>query len=165
MFPSPAGAIGAAARAQRELAARPWADGVDVRVRIGLHTGEGVLGGDSCLGLDVNRAARTAAAAHGGQVLLSEATRGLVERCLPPSTRLRNLGRHCLKDLPEPERLHQLVIEGLEQEFRRRGRSTPGRTTCRPSSPASSAEATSSPGSASLWPAIASSPFPAGWNG
>jgi predicted ATPase/class 3 adenylate cyclase len=117
VFPTPAEAIGAAARIQRELAAMPWPDGVDVRVRIGIHTGEGLLGGDNYLGLDVNRAARIAAAAHGGQVLLSDATWGLVERCLPAATRLRNLGNHRLKNLQQPERLHELVIEGLEQEF------------------------------------------------
>ena len=117
VFPSPTGAVRAAAQAQRELAATTWPDGVAVRVRMGLHTGEGVLGGDNYLGLDVNRAARIAAAAHGGQVLMSDPTRGLVERSLPSRTRLRALGEHRLKDLAQAERLHQLVIEGLEQDF------------------------------------------------
>jgi len=84
---------------------------------MGLHTGEGIVGGDNYLGLDVNRGARIAAAAHGGQVLLSDATRGLVERSLPAATRFRDLGQHRLKDLAQPERLYQMVIEGLEQEF------------------------------------------------
>jgi len=117
VFPAPSGAVRAAVRAQRELAAAPWPDGVVIRVRMGLHTGEGIVGGDNYLGLDVNRGARIAAAAHGGQVLLSDATRGLVERSLPAATRFRDLGQHRLKDLAQPERLYQVVIEGLEQEF------------------------------------------------
>jgi class 3 adenylate cyclase len=156
VFPKPAGAIGAAVRAQRELAATSWPDEVAVRVRMGLHTGEGVLGGDSYLGLDVNRAARIGAAAHGGQVLLSDATRGLVERCLPPGTRVRDLGQHRLKDLTQLERLHHVVIEGLEQDFPPPRTLDARPTTCQPSSPASSAEATSLPGSGSFWPAIVS---------
>lgn len=117
VFPSPAGAVRTAAEAQRELAATAWPEGAAVRVRMGLHTGEGILGGDSYLGMDVNRAARIAAAGHGGQVLLSDTTRSLVERALPPATWLRDLGQHRLKDLPQPERLYEVVIEGLEQDF------------------------------------------------
>jgi class 3 adenylate cyclase len=110
-------ALAVAVQAQRELAAAPWPAGARVRVRMGLHTGAGVLGGDNYLGLDVNRAARIAAAAHGEQVLFSDATRSLVERGLPPGTRLRDLGQHRFKNLTEPERLHQAVIDGLEQDF------------------------------------------------
>ncbi len=117
VFPTPGGAVGAAVRAQRELAAAPWPDGVVVRVRMGLHTGDGIVGGDNYLGLDVNRGARIASAAHGGQVLLSDATRALVERSLPVATCFRDLGSHRLKDLAHAERLHQMVIEGLEQDF------------------------------------------------
>ncbi|HYN68957.1 MAG TPA: adenylate/guanylate cyclase domain-containing protein, partial [Candidatus Eisenbacteria bacterium] len=117
VFPTPKGAVRAVARAQRELADEPRAGGDTVRVRMGLHTGEGILAGDSYLGLDVNRTARIAAAAHGGQVLLSDATRGLVEHSLPPGLGLRDLGLHRLKDLTQPERLHELVIDGLEQDF------------------------------------------------
>jgi predicted ATPase/class 3 adenylate cyclase len=117
VFPAPAGAVAAAAHAQRELAATRWPDQSVVQVRMGVHTGEGVLGGDNYLGLDVIRAARIAAAAHGGQVLVSDATRTLVERSLPPGTRLQDLGQHRLRDLTQPERLHQVVIEGLEQDF------------------------------------------------
>ena len=68
-FPSAIEAVAAAADAQRGLAAHSWPDGVSVRVRMGLHTGEGVLGGDDYIGIDVHRAARIAAAGHGGQVL------------------------------------------------------------------------------------------------
>ena len=116
-FSSPVAAVTAAVEAQRALAESAWPDGVAVRVRMGLHTGEAVLGGDNYVGLDVNRAARIAAAAHGGQLLVSDATRCLVERSAPRRTHLRDLGQHRLKDLSDPERLHQIVIEGLEQDF------------------------------------------------
>jgi predicted ATPase/class 3 adenylate cyclase len=117
VFPDARRAVSAAVQAQRELAAAPWPAGVGLRVRMGLHTGAGILGGDNYLGLDVNRAARIAAAAHGEQILMSDVTHSLVERCLPPGTRLRGLGQHRFKNLTEPERLYQVVIDGLEQDF------------------------------------------------
>ena len=103
--------------AQRNLAAHDWPPGWPLRVRMGLHTGEGVLGGENYLGMDVNRAARIADAAHGGQVILSQATRALVEHSLPEAVSLRDLGQHRLKDIAHPEHLHDLVIEGLEADF------------------------------------------------
>jgi hypothetical protein len=84
---------------------------------MGPHTGEGILGGDNYLGLDVHRAARIAAAGHGGQVLVSGATRGLVANALPQGVSLRDLGRHRLRDLAVAEHLYDLVIEGLPAEF------------------------------------------------
>ncbi|MDQ3991564.1 MAG: tetratricopeptide repeat protein [Actinomycetota bacterium] len=116
VFPTPSGAVAAAAQAQRAIETHDWPD-CQVRVRMGVHTGDAVLGGDNYVGIDVNRAARVAAAAHGGQVLLSDTTRSLVERALPEGTAIRELGRHRLKDLPHPERLHQLVIDGLPDAF------------------------------------------------
>ncbi|HEY3211378.1 MAG TPA: adenylate/guanylate cyclase domain-containing protein [Actinomycetota bacterium] len=116
-FPSPVGAVRAAVVAQRGLAARDWSPGLPVRVRMGLHTGEGVLSGDDYVGIDVNRAARIADAAHGGQVIISEATRGLVEHVLPEGVSLRDLGDHRLKDILHPEHLYDLVIEGLPADF------------------------------------------------
>jgi predicted ATPase/class 3 adenylate cyclase len=110
-------AVAAAVEAQRALAAEPWPEGVTVRVRMGLHTGQGVLGGDSYVGMDVHRAARIAAAGHGGQVLISEATKGLVQHALPEGASLRDLGDHRLKDLAHPERLFQIVVEELPSEF------------------------------------------------
>jgi predicted ATPase/class 3 adenylate cyclase len=116
-FGSPVGAVRAAVAAQRGLAAHDWPAGFPVRVRMGLHTGEGVLGGDNYVGIDVNRAARIAAAGHGGQVLVSDATRALVAHALPEGVSFRDLGPHRLKDIAQPEHLHDLLVEGLEADF------------------------------------------------
>jgi predicted ATPase/class 3 adenylate cyclase len=117
VFTTPSGAVRAAVAAQRGLAAHEWPHGQPLRVRMGMHTGEAVLGGDDYLGIDVNRAARIAAAGHGGQVLLSDATRGLVEQTLSEGVRLRDLGARRLKDLALPMRIYQLDIDGLIDEF------------------------------------------------
>jgi predicted ATPase/class 3 adenylate cyclase len=117
VFPTAAGAVRAAVAAQRAFASHRWTQGQPLRVRMGMHTGEGRLGGDDYLGLDVNRAARIAAAGHGGQVLVSEATRGLMAEVLPEGVALRDLGEHRLKDFDAPQRIHQLAIEGLPADF------------------------------------------------
>jgi len=117
VFPTPTGALAASVQAQRALAAHRWPEGHPVRVRMGLHTGEAVLGGDDYIGLDVHLAARIAAAGHGGQVLLSETTRALVAHTLPHGVSLRDLGRHRLKDIEHAEHLYDLVIDGLPAEF------------------------------------------------
>ncbi|MBP1705132.1 MAG: hypothetical protein H6Q36_871, partial [Chloroflexi bacterium] len=98
-------AVRAAVDAQRALAGGP------ARVRMGIHTGEPQATPDGYVGVDVHRAARIAAAGHGGQVLLSGATRGLVD------ARARDLGPHRLRDLSTPERIFQLEIDGLPAEF------------------------------------------------
>jgi predicted ATPase/class 3 adenylate cyclase len=116
-FRSPVGAVRAAVAAQRGLAAHDWSPGPPVRVRMGVHTGEGTLGGDDYVGLDVHRAARIADAAHGGQVIVSEATRGLVRHALPAGVSLRDLGVHRLRGLADTEHLHELVVEGLASDF------------------------------------------------
>jgi hypothetical protein len=105
-------AVAAAVAAQRALA-----ESGDLRVRMGMHTAEPGVGGEGYVGLGVNRAARVAAAAHGGQVLLSEVARGELGPELPAGVELRDLGPQRLKDFPEPERLHQLVIDGLQSAF------------------------------------------------
>jgi len=116
-FESAGDAVSAAVAAQRSLAAHEWPAAAEVRVRMGLHTGAGVLGGDNYIGLDVHRAARVASIAHGGQVLLSAATASLVDQELPDGVALRDLGGHLLKDLVQPEHIYQLVIGGLPAEF------------------------------------------------
>jgi predicted ATPase/class 3 adenylate cyclase len=119
VFSTPERALRAAVEGQRKLAAHSWPDDVALRVRMGLHTGVGLLGegGADYVGIDVNRAARIAAAGHGGQVLLSHATRALVEHTLPDGVMLRDLGRHRLKDIDYPERLHDLTIDSLPSDF------------------------------------------------
>jgi predicted ATPase len=110
-FPRASAAVACAARLQQELA------DTAIRVRIGLHTGQPALTPTGYVGLDVPRAARICAAAHGGQVLISQTTRELVDDDLPESVALRDLGEHRLKDLSSPQRLTQLVIAGLPDTF------------------------------------------------
>ena len=116
-FPSAIEAVRAAVGAQRDIVHHAWPDAGEVRVRMGVHTGEGRLGGDNYVGLDVHRAARIASAGHGGQVLLSDATRGLVAHELPEGVGLRDLAEHRLKDLPRPERIWQIEVDGLASDF------------------------------------------------
>ena len=117
VFATAAGAVRAAVTAQRGLAEHEWSHGEPLRVRMGMHTGTGARGGDDYLGIDVNRAARIAAVGRGGQVLLSDATRLLAEQEMPDGVSIRDLGAHRLKDLRAPERLFQLVIDGLPSDF------------------------------------------------
>jgi predicted ATPase/class 3 adenylate cyclase len=117
VFQSALDACGAAADAQRGFATHKWPKAGAIRVRIGLHTGEAPLVGNEYIGLDVHHAARVAAAAHGGQVVVSESTRGIVEESLPGELKLRDLGVHRLKDLAKPEHLFQLVVDGLPDTF------------------------------------------------
>ena len=110
-------AISAAIETQQALARETWTDDVRLHVRIGIHTGEPMLVNEDYVGVDVHRAARICAAAYPGQVLLSNQTRVMVERQLPPDTALRELGKYRLKDLNEPEHIYQLVIPGLPSDF------------------------------------------------
>ena len=109
--------VAAAADAQLGLARNGWPSDVSVKVRMGLHTGDAVVVGGAYVGLDVHRAARIGAAAHGGQVLLSRASAELAEGSLPSGVTIRDLGDHRLRDISRPESLHQLVIDGLASEF------------------------------------------------
>ena len=110
-------AVAAAVDGQRRLAQHEWPDGAELRVRMGLHTGEPAAAGERYVGLGVHRAARISAAGHGGQVLVSQATRELLRDDPLPDVSLRDLGEHQLKDLDEPERLYQLVAPGLGETF------------------------------------------------
>ena len=120
-FQSAPDAVAAAVAAQRALAAQTFPGGAEVRVRMGLHTGEGrpaaAEAGADYVGIDVHRAARIAAAAHGGQIVISDATWTLVRDSLPPGVSARDLGAHRFKDFAETERIHQLVIDGLRSDF------------------------------------------------
>jgi class 3 adenylate cyclase len=106
-------AVAASVEAQRAHAAHRWPDGVDVRMRMGLHTGEPAVGDEGYHGLDVVRAARLCGAAAGGSVLLSETTRALVGSAVPEGVAVHPVGERRLKDLDEPERVFELEIEGV----------------------------------------------------
>ena len=116
-FRSAGDAVQAAVGAQRGLAAERWHEGEAVRVRMGIHTGEATVVKEGYRGLSVHRTARICDAAHGGQVLVSSTTRDIVDGDLPPDVHLRDLGLAQLPDLDRPERLFQLVIEGLPETF------------------------------------------------
>ena len=116
-FRSASSAVAAAVAIERALAEQEWPDGVEVRVRVGIHTGEAAAAGERYVGFSVHRAARVGAVAHGGQVLLSSSARELVEDDLPAGVVLRDLGLYRLKDVDRPERISQVVAEGLRSEF------------------------------------------------
>ena len=116
-FPSAASAVGCAVEAQQAMAARAWPDGVEVRVRMGLHTGEPLVSPSGYVGMDVHRAARIGAAGHGGQILLSQTTRDLVADDLPGGTTLGDLGEHRLKDLRGAIRIFELRLDGRATAF------------------------------------------------
>jgi predicted ATPase/class 3 adenylate cyclase len=116
-FPTAGEAVAAAEAAQRSLAAHPWPDRMRISVRMGLHSGQATVAGDGYVGLAVHRAARIAAAAAGGQVLLSGATAALAGDELPSGTSLHSLGEHRLKDFPEPAALFQVDVAGLPTRF------------------------------------------------
>jgi class 3 adenylate cyclase/streptogramin lyase len=115
-FASARSAVAAAVHAQRGLADHSWPEAGEVRVRMGLHTGEPAVGEERYVGLGVHRAARIGAVGHGGQVLLSNATRELVEDDVGGVT-VRELGAYRLKDFDRPEPLFQLDVDGLQSEF------------------------------------------------
>ncbi len=115
VFRSARQAVAAAIAAQRGLQDHDWPDGVAVRVRIGIHTGEPQLHEDGYIGEDVHRAARIGSTANGGQIVLSAATERLLGDI--PGIRLRDLGQHRLKDLAGSDRLYDVVAPGLSDEF------------------------------------------------
>jgi class 3 adenylate cyclase len=109
-------AVAVAVLAQRALSEHAWPAGGEVRVRMGLHTGEPIIGEERYVGLGVHRAARIGSLAHGGQVLLSNATRELLDDGLA-GVSIRDLGRYRLKDFDRDERLYQLDVAGLRSDF------------------------------------------------
>ncbi len=116
--------VEAAAAAQHALADHGWPPDASIAVRMGLHTGEPYLADHGYTGIAVHRAARICSIAHGGQVLLSRSTAGIVEDIEIRGVGLRDVGECQLKDFDRPERIFQLVIEGLPSEFPLRRRST-----------------------------------------
>ena len=111
-------AVAAAVTAQRAILAEVWPDGVEMRIRMAVHTGEARIRDESrYLGHTLNRCARIRAAAHGGQVLMSSTTASLVADSLPARASLVDLGQHRLKDLGRPEHIWQLVHPDLPSSF------------------------------------------------
>jgi predicted ATPase/class 3 adenylate cyclase len=118
VFSSPSACVAAALEMQHGLETHDWPAGERVRVRMGVHTGEAAqTAASDLMGLEVHRAARVAAIAYGGQVLLSETAAALVRDRLPPGAALADLGLHRLKDLGRPEQIFQLEAPGLQAEF------------------------------------------------
>ena len=116
-FSSARACVAAAIELQRALASYPWPAGETVRVRMGVHSGEAAETSAGLVGMDLHRAARIAAAAHGGQVVVSAATAGLLRDALPEGFCLKDLGLHRLKDLGRPEQIFQLEADGLPAAF------------------------------------------------
>jgi class 3 adenylate cyclase len=110
-------AVTAAASIQRALATHDWPDDVDVRVRLGIHTGEPTVTPGGYAGLDVHRAARICSAGHGGQILVSSTTADLVGTSLPEGLALVELGSYRFKDFTFAERVYQLDVPGLSGAF------------------------------------------------
>src|SRR5438874_2632734 len=119
VFEQASAAVAGAAAAQLSLGAYEWPDDCEVRVRMGLHTGEAEVVDGDYVGVPVHAAARICSAAHGGQVLVSDVTRAIAETELGGDSSFVELGRHRLKDLDEPVVLAQVVHPGLERDFPR----------------------------------------------
>lgn len=117
VFTSARACVAAAIEMQRAFGSHPWPAGREVRVRMGMHSGEAAQTGVGLVGLDVHRAARVAAVAHGGQVVLSATTAALLRDSMPAGASLRDLGLHRLKDLGRPEQIFQLEADGLAAVF------------------------------------------------
>ena len=117
VFSSPRACVAAVLEMQQAIGVHTWPGGEQVQVRMGMHCGEAEQTVDGLVGLEVHRAARVAAVAYGGQVLVSETAAALVRDWLPPGAALTDLGSHRLKDLGRPEQIFQLHAAGLRAEF------------------------------------------------
>jgi predicted ATPase/class 3 adenylate cyclase len=115
-FDRPRAAVGAAADLQRDLAGHLWPEGRELRVRVGIHTCEATATAEGYVGIGIHRGARICSAGHGGQVLVSLATRDLLEED-EPALAFVDLGEHRLKDVPGPQRVFQLVLSELPDRF------------------------------------------------
>jgi class 3 adenylate cyclase len=118
VFERPTAAIEAAVAIQRQLG-KAVPDGLEVRVRIGIHSGRPTLTDVGYIGLAVHTTARVCSAAHGGQIVVSATTRAAVGTSAPAGIRFRSLGRHRLAGLPEAEMLFQVQASGLRVNFPR----------------------------------------------
>ena len=119
VFERAAAAIEAAVAIQRELGNRTWTDDLEVRIRVGIHSGRPTLTDAGYIGLAVHTTARVCSAAHGGQIVVSAATRAAVGASASTGIRFRDLGRHRLAGLPDAEALFQIQAQGLRVKFPR----------------------------------------------
>jgi predicted ATPase/class 3 adenylate cyclase/DNA-binding NarL/FixJ family response regulator len=145
---------------QRALAAHDWPAGAQVRVRMGIHTGQAVPAEGGYTGLAVHRTARICAAAHGGQVLVSQATQGLIEdeeEGEGLGFALVDVGEHLLKDLEWPVRLFQLAAAGLDPPAASAGARRPAGLPEKPTAGLPARDADPSAGSRTGLPAEVSS--------
>jgi class 3 adenylate cyclase len=117
VFERATSAIEAAVALQRVLGERTWPDGLECRVRVGIHSGRPNLTDSGYVGLPVHAAARVSSAAHGGQIVVSDEAKRAIDGAVPAGIRLRSLGRHRLRGLTRPEALFQIEAEGLLAEF------------------------------------------------
>jgi class 3 adenylate cyclase len=116
VFERSGAAIEAAVTIQRTLRQRTWTDDLDVRVRIGIHTGGITLTDGGYIGMAVHKAARVCAAGHGGQIVISQETKAALEDAPPPGIHLRGLGRHTLAGMTAAT-LYQVEADGLLTDF------------------------------------------------
>ena len=126
-FPRARDAITAAVAAQRALREHAWPEGREVRVRMGLHTGEPHVGDEGYLGIDVVRAARIASAGAGGQILISETTRALLGNVLPDGVSVLDLGERQLKDI-QHEHIYEVAVDGRATGYKEPSKPSPRKT-------------------------------------
>jgi len=117
VFEAPRAAVDAAIAMQREILDRAWVDGLDVRIRIGIHSGYPTSTDDNYIGMDVHTAARICSVGHGGQVVVSANTREAVKASNPEGVTFRALGVHHLRGLPDEQLLYQVHAAGLPSRF------------------------------------------------
>lgn len=116
-FDKAGSAVQSASEIQKLISSQNWGDGIQLKVRMGIHTGEVIKNESGYIGIEVHRASRISAAGHGGQVLLSESTKVLISNDLPRGIKIIELGEFRLKDFEKPEKIFQLEIEGLQNSF------------------------------------------------
>jgi class 3 adenylate cyclase len=117
VFERPRSALDTAVTIQRELRGQSWPEDLEVRVRVGIHSGNPTLNDANYIGMAVHTAARICAAAHGGQILVSGDTRDAARGSTPDGVRFRSLGEYRLRGLPDPVPLFQVAAKGLVARF------------------------------------------------
>lgn len=117
VFECPRSALETAVAIQRELLGRSWPEDLEVRVRVGIHSGHPTINDANYIGIAVHATARICAAAHGGQILVSGDTRKAARGSVPDGVRFRCLGQYRLRGLPEAVPLFQVASKGLISRF------------------------------------------------